>query len=86
MFSVIDGTLLRTCCGERLLVEPWGADALRVRSTVHTDSIGTSGRWTGNRRRLRRRLRFPMAAKARPYATAISLARIDPRTDQLLQR
>jgi alpha-D-xyloside xylohydrolase len=37
MFSVRDGALLRTCCGERLLVEPWGTDALRVRSTMHAD-------------------------------------------------
>jgi alpha-D-xyloside xylohydrolase len=37
MFSVKDGALLRTCCGERLLVEPWGTDALRVRSTMHAD-------------------------------------------------
>src|SRR5437016_1021753 len=35
MFSVRDGALLRMCCGERLLVEPWGTDALRVRSTMH---------------------------------------------------
>jgi alpha-D-xyloside xylohydrolase len=35
MFSVIDGGLLRAYCGERLLVEPWGKDALRVRSTMH---------------------------------------------------
>jgi alpha-D-xyloside xylohydrolase len=37
MFSVKDGALLRTCSGERLLVEPWGTDALRVRSTMRPD-------------------------------------------------
>ena len=37
MFLARDGALLRTCCGERLLIEPWGMDALRVRSTMHPD-------------------------------------------------
>ena len=37
MFSIRDGALLRTCCGERLLIEPWGRDALRVRSTMQAD-------------------------------------------------
>jgi alpha-D-xyloside xylohydrolase len=37
MFLAINGALLRTCYGERLLVEPWGPDALRVRSTMHAD-------------------------------------------------
>jgi len=37
MLTVKDGALLRTCCGERLLVEPWGSDALRVRCTMHAD-------------------------------------------------
>jgi alpha-D-xyloside xylohydrolase len=37
MFLARDGALLRTCCGERLLIEPWGIDALRVRSTMHPD-------------------------------------------------
>ena len=37
MFLAKDGTLLRTCYGERLLVEPWGPDALRVRSTMLAD-------------------------------------------------
>ena len=37
MFRIKDGGLLRTRCGERLLVESWGPDALRVRSTMHPD-------------------------------------------------
>ena len=37
MFSIRDGALLRTCCSERLLMEPWGRDALRVRSTMQAD-------------------------------------------------
>lgn len=37
MFSIRGGALLRTCGGERLLIEPWGRDALRVRSTMQAD-------------------------------------------------
>jgi len=35
MFSIENGGLLRTFAGERLLIEPWGKDALRVRGTMY---------------------------------------------------
>ena len=37
MFSVENGALLRTYAGERLLIEPWGEDALRVRGTMYAE-------------------------------------------------
>ena len=37
MFKIEDGALLRTCDSERLLLEPWGPDALRIRSTMQAD-------------------------------------------------
>jgi alpha-D-xyloside xylohydrolase len=35
MFSIENGALLRIFAGERLLIEPWGQDGLRVRATMY---------------------------------------------------
>ena len=37
MFSVENGGLLRIFGGERLIIEPWGQDALRLRCTMRPD-------------------------------------------------
>ena len=79
MFIARDGALLRTCCGERLLVEPWGTDALRVRSTMHADFDGENWALDAERPPGAAEIHIAEGDKSASIRNEDILARIDPR-------
>ena len=79
MFIARDGALLRTCCGERLLVEPWGTDALRVRSTMHADFDRENWALDAERPPGAAEIHIAEGDKSASIRNGDILARIDPR-------
>jgi alpha-D-xyloside xylohydrolase len=79
MFSVKDGGLLRSHCGERLLVEPWGTDALRVRSTMHAGFDREDWALEGGRPPESADIHIADDGQSASIRNGNILARIDPR-------
>jgi alpha-D-xyloside xylohydrolase len=79
MFSVKDGGLLRAYCGERLLVEPWGKDALRVRSTMYAGFDREDWALEGGRPAGTADIHIADDAQSASVRNGDILARIDPR-------
>jgi alpha-D-xyloside xylohydrolase len=79
MFSIRDGALLRMCCGERLLVEPWGTDALRVRSTMHAGFDREDWALEGGRPPESADIHIADDGQSASIRNGNILARIDPR-------